>query len=108
MAKFTLVSAVTTRNPHQGLITKAYYKIDPSDPLEEPHCIVVFNRWPTVTINAELVEYPLGGVYENKNGRRMDRAVLLCPKTPDGLFCMGYSPAEQASVILRKLVKIEV
>lgn len=101
MAKFTLVSATTTRDPHRGLMTRAYYKQDPSNPLEKPNCLVVFNRWPKVIIEAELKEYPLNGVYENKNHRRFDHLVLFCPKTQG-------SSTEQVSRILMKLNKVEV
>lgn len=108
MAKFTLVSATTTRDPHRGLMTIAYYKQDPSNPLEKPQSTVIFNRWPTVTIEAEVIEYPLNGVYENKNHKRLDSLVLFCPKTTEGLFCAGRSPAEQIGKLLTKLTKVEV
>lgn len=61
MAKFTLVSADTIRDPHKGLITKAYYKQDPSNQQEKPQCLLVFNRWPKVTIEAEIIEHKLDG-----------------------------------------------
>ena len=108
MAKFTLESAITTRHPHYGLMTKAYYKRNPSDPYEASYCINVFNRCPTVIVEAEVIEYPLGGIFEYEDGKRVDRLVLFCPKTQDGLFCMGFSPAEQAARVLKKLKKVEV
>lgn len=108
MAKFTLVSATTTRDPHRGLMTRAYYKQDPSNQQEKPHCLVVFNRWPTVTIEGEVVEFPLDGVYEDKYHRKHNKLDFLCPKTKEGLFAMGHCPEEIAAKMLTRLRKIEV
>ena len=57
--KYTLISANATRNPHNGLMVTAYYKQDPSNPVEVPQRLVVFNRWPNVEIEADTVEYKL-------------------------------------------------
>ena len=107
MAKFTLVAAHANRNPHQGLVVKAYYKQDPSNYLEIPYSITVFNQWPTVEVEADTVEHKLNGVYEYPNGRRTRCLHLFCPKTKEGLYYRGYSPAEQIGNLLNKLIKVE-
>ena len=108
MAKFTLVSAHANRNPHQGLVVKAYYKQDPSNPFEIPYSIVVFNKWPPIEQEAEIVEHKLNGIYEYPNGKRTNCLHLFCPKTKEGLFYMGLSPEEQIMQRLHVLSKVEV
>lgn len=108
MAKFTLVAAHANRYPHKGLEVKAYYKQDPSNPFEIPHSIVVFNKWPPIEQEAEVVEHKLDGVYEYPNGKRTNCLHLFCPKTQEGNFYMGLSPAEQIIARLNVLTKVEV
>lgn len=107
-AKFTLVSAQTTRSLHQGLVVNAFYRQDPENSLELTYKITLFNRWPPIKLNADLVDYPLNGIYEYPNGRRIDCLHLFCPKTQDGLFLEGFSPAEQVARKLQVLSKVEV
>lgn len=76
MATFKLVGAHVKRVPHIGLVSTGYYKQDPENLLERPVSITVFNRWPTVELDGELVEVPLNGVYE---------------------YPRGFSPAEQVA-----------
>lgn len=105
--KYTLISANATRNPHNGLMVTAYYKQDPSNPLEVPQRLVVFNRWPNVEIEADVVEYKLNGVYKYPNGKRTSSVVAFSPKTKDGNYLMGYSPEEIIAKRLNVLVKVE-
>lgn len=108
MAKFTLVAAHANRNPHQGLVVKAYYKQDPSNSFEIPYSVVVFNKWPPIEQEAEVVEHKLNGVYEYPNGKRTNCLRLFCPKTQKGEFYMGMSPTEQIAQRLHVLTKVEV
>lgn len=73
MAKFKLVGAHAKRVPHTGLVVTCCYKQDPENPLEKPTPLTVFNCWPPVELEAELVEVPLDGIYEYPNGKRVDK-----------------------------------
>lgn len=101
--KYTLISAKATRNPIRGLMVTAYYKQNPSDPNEIPQRLVVFNKWPSVEIEADLVMHKLDGVYEYPNGKRTDTVIAFSPKTKGGLYLKGYNPeaitAEKLSVL---------
>lgn len=108
MAKFTLVAAHATRKPHQGLMVKAYYKQNPENPLEIPYSVVVFNKWPSVEVEAEVVEHKLNGVYEYPNGKRTNTILAFCPKTQDGKYYDGYSPQQIIAKRLEVLTKVEV
>ena len=105
--KYTLVSAHANRNPHQGLMVKAYYKLDPSNPLEVPQSLVVFNQWPPVIMEAELTEYKLDGVYEYPNGTRTRDIRVLSPKNEDGSYKSGWDPADMIAKRLAILVKVD-
>lgn len=104
--KYTLVSAHASRDPHRGLMVKAYYKQDLSNPFEEPHSIVVFNRWPPIEMEAEVTEYKLDGIYEYPNGRRTREIRTFSPKNKDNTYVEGMSPQELKSRISRILVKV--
>jgi hypothetical protein len=78
----------------------AYYKAVPSDPLEVPQKLTVFNKWPSIEIEADLVTHKLNGIYEYPNGKRTDTVIAFCPKTKAGLYIMGYNPDE---IVARKL-----
>lgn len=103
--KYTLISATATRNPIRGLMVTAYYKQNPSDSNEIPQRLVVFNKWPSVEIEADLIIHKLNGVYEYPNGKRTDTVVAFSPKTKSGSYLMGYNPevivAEKLSVLKR-------
>lgn len=108
MAKFTLIKANAVRNPHQGLVVKAYYKQEPDNPLEIPHTVVVFNCWPRVEIEADIIEYKLNGVYEYPSGKRTDVIRGIAPKTKEGTYFSGYNPEELIAKKLNVLTKVEV
>ena len=103
--KYTLISANATRKQHKGLMVTAYYKQDPSNPLEVPQRLTVFNKWPSVEIEADLIVHKLNGIYEYPNGKRTDTVIAFSPKTKDGLYLMGYNPetivAKKLSVLKR-------
>lgn len=94
MAKFYLVCADAKRIPHTGLMVRAYYKQKPEDRYEKPRQLVVFNKWPSVELEADVIDVPLKGVYEYPNGARISTTTVFCPKTKDGTYMMGYSPKE--------------
>ena len=106
MGKYTLVSATATRKPHIGLMVQAWYKQDPENVLEVPYRLTVFNSWPPTTLEAEAIEYPLNGTYKYPNGKRVNTLHLFCPKTKEGLFYKGYSPAEQIAERMKNLTVV--
>lgn len=104
--KYTLVAAHANRDPHRGLMVKAYYKQDPSNPFEVPQSMVVFNRWPPVEMEAEVTEYKLDGIYEYPNGKRTREIRTFSPKNQDDTYVKGMSPQELISKRLCVLVKV--
>lgn len=118
--KYTLVSLeFKTR----GVV--GYYKANPNDPWEEPRLIVVSPEQECLrlllqgnpsllrqvslipqTIDAEVVEYKLDGVYEYPNGRRTNAVTLFCRKAENGLYVRGCSPQEQIARKLTVLKKV--
>lgn len=106
--KYTLVKANATRNPHQGLMVKAWYKQEPDNPLEIPQPLVFFNKWPPVEMEAKVTEYKLNGVYEYPSGKRTDTVFAFSPKTKEGTYFSGYSPEELIAKKLNVLTKVEV
>lgn len=102
MAKFYLVCADAKRIPHQGLMVVAKYKQQPENPLEISQCWTVFNRWPPVEMEADVVTIDLNGVYEYPNGIRISEITAFVPKTKDGLYFRGCSPEEIACRIKNK------
>ena len=104
MAKFYLVCADALCIPHQGLRVKACYKQNPENLQEKPQQLVVFNRWPSVELEADVVDVPLDGVYEYPDKSRIDNMQTFCPKTKDGTYMMGYSPEE---IVARRLKHLE-
>lgn len=105
--EYTLVNARAVRNPHQGLMIKAYYKINPLDPDEISHSLTFFNRWPPIKIEADVTEYKLNGVYVYPNGKRVNKIYTFSPKTKEGVYFMGYSPQELIANKLDALTKVE-
>lgn len=94
MAKFTLVYAEARWIKHTGLKVTAYYKKDPDCLFEKPYRLTVFNKWPSIKLEADVVQVPMGGIFEYPNGTRIDTVMAFCPKTTDGTYWMGYSPLE--------------
>lgn len=94
MAKFTLVCADARRIPHTGLKVTAYYKQQLDNPFEKPFKLIVYNKWPPVELEADVVEVPMGGIYEYPNGVRISTIIAFCPKTKDGTYWAGYSPQQ--------------
>ena len=105
--KYILVAANANRDPHKGLMVKAYYKRDPSNPFEVPQSIVLFNCLPPVEMEAEVTEYKLNGTYEYKNGRRTDTIRTFSPKTKNGTYFMGYAPQQLLAERMKLLTKVE-
>jgi len=53
IVEYTLISCFTSRKPHVGLASTAYYKKDVEDGHETPLRMTVFNRWPKVKIKLD-------------------------------------------------------
>ena len=53
IVEYTLISCFTSRKPHVGLASTAYYKKDVEDEHETPLRMTVFNRWPKVKIKVD-------------------------------------------------------
>lgn len=102
MAKFYLVCADAKRIPHTGLRVVAQYRQQPENPLEKPQRLTVFNRWPPVEMEADVVTIDLDGVYEYPDGTRIKEYPVFAPKTRDGLYLRGYNPEEIACRIKNK------
>lgn len=111
MATFYIVGGSVKRTPHTGLVVTAYYKQDPENPLEQPQRLVVFNRWPPVKMEAEVIAVPLNGIYVTTSGHRIDTINPICPTTVDEngrkVFWRGYSPAERVAQALRILKRVD-
>lgn len=111
MAKYYLVGSSVKRTPHTGLIVTAYYKQNPENPLEQPQRLVVFNRWPPVEMEAEVVTIPLNGIYETTSGHKIDHITPLCPTTinEEGkrVFWKGYNPEERLVQALHILKRVD-
>lgn len=118
--KYTLVSLEFKR---KGIV--GYYKADPNNPQEKPFRMVgcpereclrlLLEGNPSLlrqvsmiqqTIDAEVVEYKLDGVYEYPNGRQTDTITTFCPKAENGLYVRGHSPQEQIARKLNVLKKV--
>lgn len=106
MSKFYLVGGYAKRNPHTGLVCTGYYKQDPENLLEKPRRITLFNRWPPVEMEAEVVDVKLNGVYEYPNGIRTNSINMMCPKTKEGLYYKGWSPQELIAQRMHLLKKV--
>lgn len=106
MAKFTLACADAKRVPHAGLMVKAYYKQHPENPYEKSQQLVVFNKWPPVELEADIVDMPLDGTYEYPNGLRVDNTITFCPKAKDGTYLSGYSPEQIVAHRLTNLKRV--
>lgn len=106
MAKFYLVGGCTKRNPHTGLVNICYYKQDPENLLEKPRKVVMFNRWPPVEMEADVVDVPLNGVYEYPSGIRTSNINVICPKTKEGTYYRGWSPQELVAQSMHLLKKV--
>ena len=106
MSKFYLVGGCVKRNPHTGLVCTGYYKQDPKNPLEKPRKITLFNRWPPVEMEAEVVDVPLNGVYEYPNVVRINSINVMCPRTKEGTYYKGWSPQELIAQRMHLLKKV--
>lgn len=106
MSKFYIVGGSIKRSPHTGLVVTAYYKQDPNNPYEKPQTLTMFNRWPTVEIDAKVVDVPLNGIYEYPNKKRVTQIQALAVKTKEGLWYKGYSPAELVAKRMNLLKKV--
>lgn len=104
--KYTLVAAHASREQHRGLMVKAYYKHDLSNPLEIPYSIVVFNQWPPIEVEAEVTVHKLNGIYEYPNGKRTSEIRVFSIKNKDDTYKMGFSPQELIAKKLTVLVKV--
>lgn len=105
--KYNLISAYAKRDAHKGLMVTAYYQQE-NKPLEKPFRVTVFNHWPPVELEADVNEYKLDGVYEYPNGKRTTSIIAFSPKTKEGLYLRGFSPAEVFVKHMNVLKKIEV
>ena len=104
--KYTLVAAHVSREPHRGLMVKAYYKPDLSNLLGVMYSIVVFNQWPPIEVEADVTVYKLDGIYEYPNGKRINEIHVFSIKNKDGTYKMGFSPQELIAKKLTVLVKV--
>lgn len=106
MAKFYIVGGSIKRTPHTGLVVTGYYKQNPQDIYEKPRKVTMFNSWPPVEMEADVVDVPLNGVYEYPSGVRIDRVNVICPKTKEGLYYRGWSPQELVAQRMHLLKKV--
>lgn len=106
MSKFYIVGGSIKRTPHTGLVVTGYYKQNPQDIYEKPRKVTMFNCWPPVEMEADVVDVPLNGVYEYPSGVRTDRINTIAIRTKDGKYCRGYSPQELVAQRMHLLKKV--
>lgn len=106
MAKYILVEAKATRPIHEGLKIQAWYKQEPDNPFEKPIKLNIFNKWPPIVIDGEMVEYKLDGIYAYPNGTRTREIRRLCIRQKDGTFANGFAPSQQIARALAVLRRV--
>lgn len=114
--KYNLISAYAKRTAHTGLMVTAYYQQE-GEALAKPFKLTVFNGWPRVEIDADVITHhfttPMAWIDKDGKFERTSKGylkltqcvVVFCPKTKEGKYLRGYSPEEQITKLINnKLV----